>query len=372
MRTRALNWFEKNSRDLPWRAKAPVTRKNHWLYRVWVSEIMLQQTQVQTVVSYFNRFVKRFPSVQALAEAPESDVLTLWEGLGYYRRARSLHAAAKKIVAEHHGKFPDNFEDVLALPGVGRYTAGAILSIVLDQGLPILEGNTYRLHARLLGLICDPRERDAEKALWQFATDLLPGKKSKARSGQLNQALMELGSEVCTVKNPNCGQCPLISLCAAHRLGLENELPRTKSTTEYEDLHQALFILEDQKSRALVRQREKNEWWSGLWDFVRIDVPGTVAIDASKVTNQSSQLAELLHQQFGVQIHSPIEPSFRLKHAVTKYRIRLDCFHLKQTTWSSNGSYQLMPLAEISELPLNVTARKAITRVMGSKGASTS
>ena len=194
-----MKWFDQHQRNLPW-------RKNKSLYRIWISEIMLQQTQVATVIDYFNRFVKRFPNIKRLAAASEADVLRLWEGLGYYRRARQLHAAAKTIVECHGGQFPTDITDVLALPGIGRYTAAAILSIAQDQRLPILEGNTIRLFARLLAMNSDPRTTENQKRLWEFSESLLPRK----QVGDFNQSLMELGSEICTPRNPNCKICPLM------------------------------------------------------------------------------------------------------------------------------------------------------------------
>ena len=233
-RRQLLNWFDKNQRDLPW-------RKRKTRYRIWVSEIMLQQTQVVTVVAYFNRFMKRFPNVKKLAEADEADVLKMWEGLGYYRRARQMHAAAIKIVVEHNGKFPSDFEQVLALPGIGRYTAGAILSIADDQRLPIVEGNTIRVYSRLLNFQHSVNNATGQKVLWDFAETLV----TKNRPGDLNQALMELGSEVCSVKSPNCTACPVANHCNALLQGTAESLPNKGTRkTEYEDLHQVAVVIE--------------------------------------------------------------------------------------------------------------------------------
>ncbi|MEC7429983.1 MAG: A/G-specific adenine glycosylase, partial [Planctomycetota bacterium] len=189
LRQNLLDWFDSHQREMPWRSEKS-------LYRVWVSEIMLQQTQVVTVIPYFERFVERFPDVGSLAEADESTVLTFWEGLGYYRRARLLHQAAKTIVSDFEGEFPKSFGAVLGLPGIGRYTAGAILSIADNQTLPILEGNTIRVHARLAGVTGDVQKSGTQKSLWSLATSVV----DPERPGDLNQALMELGSEVCTPK----------------------------------------------------------------------------------------------------------------------------------------------------------------------------
>ncbi len=183
---------------------------------------MLQQTQVVTVIPYYERFLARFPDVQSLAAANEHEVLRHWEGLGYYRRARQLHLAAGQIVERHGGQFPHNRDDVLRLAGIGRYTAGAILSIALDQPAPILEANTVRLHSRLLGSEENPTSRAAQDRLWQFAKHLLP----KRGAGELNQALMEVGALVCTPKAPRCGDCPLAEWCQARARGLQAVIPR--------------------------------------------------------------------------------------------------------------------------------------------------
>ena len=207
-RGRLRSWYANKARDLPWRQ----TRDP---YRIWVSEVMLQQTQVETVKPYFQRFLKAFPNVKRLAAAKEEEVLRLWEGLGYYRRGRQLHAAAVKIVDEHGGRFPREVPSLLALPGIGRYTAGAIASIAFDRRAPILEANTIRLHARLIGYRQDPAKSAGQKLLWEAAEDVLP-RKEVAR---FNQALMELGSLVCTPRRPRCEQCPVSNLCAVFAAG---------------------------------------------------------------------------------------------------------------------------------------------------------
>ena len=182
-----LRWFTAHARPLPW-------RPSPGLYETWISEVMLQQTQVATVIPYYVRFLQRFPDVEALAAAQEQELLRFWEGLGYYRRARQLHAAAQQILADHAGRMPTDFAAWRSLPGIGRYTAGAILSIALDQRLPILEANTVRLLARLAALEADPSSRHSQDRLWSLAESLVPPR----RCGDFNQALMELGSTVCT------------------------------------------------------------------------------------------------------------------------------------------------------------------------------
>ncbi|HOM18841.1 MAG TPA: A/G-specific adenine glycosylase, partial [Thermoguttaceae bacterium] len=203
-RRRLLGWFDRNKRDLPWRrTKDP--------YAVWLSEIMLQQTQAPTVVRYFERFLAAFPTVHALAQADQAAVLRLWEGLGYYRRAVQLHEAARKIVSEFGGQFPQTLDELLQLPGIGRYTAGAILSIAFDQRQPILEANTLRLWARLLAYPEPTGSASAQRLFWQMAEWVLPHR----QVGRFNQALMELGSTVCLPRQPRCPECPVSRFCLA-------------------------------------------------------------------------------------------------------------------------------------------------------------
>src|SRR5829696_9017185 len=214
LRRSLLAWFKRHKRDLPWRASRDP-------YRVWLSEIMLQQTQVVTVVPYFDRIIAAFPNVEALAAADEADVLRLWEGLGYYRRARQLHAAARAIVGEHGGVFPDDPEAVRTLPGVGRYIAGAILSFAFDRPAPIVEANTQRVLARWLAWRDDLKTPASVARLWQAAAALVPPE----GAGRFNQAFMELGATVCTPRAPLCLICPVAAECRARALGLQDALP---------------------------------------------------------------------------------------------------------------------------------------------------
>src|SRR5688572_10138399 len=239
---RMLAWFKKHARDLPW-------RRTRDLYAIWLSEIMLQQTQVGTVIPYWERFLARFPDVASLAAAEEREVLRLWEGLGYYRRARQLHAAAGRIALEHQGKFPTSYEAVRSLPGIGRYTAGAILSIGRDQRLPILEANTVRVLSRLTAFRGDTASTTGQRFLWSVAERILPRK----QAGTFNQALMELGSEICTPRAPACERCPVAKLCPTFALGLQAIIPAPKRRTQYEEVTEAAVVI-SRGSKVLVRQ----------------------------------------------------------------------------------------------------------------------
>jgi len=208
-RIKLLHWYSENRRDLPW-------RHNPTPYRVWISEIMLQQTQVKTVVPYYNRFLKQFPDVESLARSSEQNVLKHWAGLGYYSRARNLHRAARDIVGIH-GTFPTEHDEILALPGIGRYTAGAICSIALNQPRPIVDGNIRRVLIRLNAI----RRKVSESYFWDLMKRLLP----ERNISSFNQAMMELGALICLPFQPNCMQCPLKSLCKAWESGIQNNIP---------------------------------------------------------------------------------------------------------------------------------------------------
>lgn len=341
-----LKWFDASQRDLPW-------RRTRELYRIWISEIMLQQTQVVTVIGYYERFLQAFPDLPSLAAADEARVLRLWEGLGYYRRARQLHAAAKQVVAEHQGEFPRGYEAVRALPGIGRYTAGAILSIGLDQRLPILEANTIRVFCRLIGLRDDPRTTRSQARLWQVAEEILPAE----RTGAFNQALMELGSEICTPRAPGCERCPVAVHCVARAQGLTELIPLAAKKTNYTDVTETAVVVR-RGNTFLVRECQPGERWAGLWDFPRFaSVP---AADETWLSSSQRQLASWL----GVEI----QPSGYLattKHGVTRFRITLQVLDSQWVAGAINGQAATVgmkwaTLAELEHLPLSVTGRKIV------------
>jgi A/G-specific adenine glycosylase len=253
---RLLDWFAFEARDLPW-------RNDRSPYRVWLAEVMLQQTQVNTVVPYYERFLGRFPTVKALAAAPLEDVLKLWEGLGYYSRARNLHAAARQVVAQHGGQIPDSFEALLALPGVGRYTAGAVASIAFGQNVPAVDGNVRRVLARAFAVREDVSRSSTQRELEALAQRLLPPE----QAGVFNEALMELGATVCTPRAPDCDRCPLRDLCRAHAAGEQASLPvkRPRKRTPHYDVAAAVTVGQD--GRVLVAQRNADDMLGGLWEF---------------------------------------------------------------------------------------------------------
>lgn len=255
-RRKLLAWFDRAKRDLPWRA----TRDP---YRIWVSEVMLQQTTVAAVIPFFNRFLTSFPTVQALAAADEQTVLNHWQGLGYYRRARHLHAAAKSLVTDHAGELPDDPDVWAALPGVGRYILGAVLSQAFDRRLPIVEANTLRVLSRLFGSRLDPREGLGKAWVWQAAADVLPRK----RVGDFNQAMMELGALVCTPVAPKCGACPVARECAANRLGLQAEIPPPTRKKELTTVRESALLIQRDGKVLLCQRPPTAERGAMLWEF---------------------------------------------------------------------------------------------------------
>jgi len=229
-------------------------------YRIWVSEIMLQQTQVNTALPYYRRFVARFPTLRALARAPESSVLAAWSGLGYYRRARHLHAAARTVVREHAGRVPDDPGRFGSLPGVGRYTTGAVLSICFDTPLPVLDGNVARVLSRLFALEASVRDPRGARRLWDVATRLVP----MHDPGDWNQSLMELGARVCVPRNPRCGECPVRGSCAARRLGRQHALPPVPPRRRPTEVRRAM-VLVARRGRLLMVPRD-GALLGGLWE----------------------------------------------------------------------------------------------------------
>jgi A/G-specific adenine glycosylase len=340
-RRRLLAWFAKHKRDLPW-------RKSQDPYRIWVSEIMLQQTTVKMAEPHFVRFLNTFPTVKHLAAADESQVLRLWEGLGYYRRARSMHAAAKKIVAEHGGKLPRDVATLQTLPGIGRYTAGAIASMAYDLRAPILETNTVRVLARLLAYPDDTTKSAGQKILWSAAEEILP----QSNIAHFNQAMMELGSLVCTPSNPKCRECPVMPLCGAFEADIQNEIPKLAAKQKITAVREASVVVR-KNGQVLVRQRGADERWAGMWDFPRFEITGEGPLFVR------DELINKLRDQTGITA-MPGNVITTIKHGVTRYRITLDCYaaqFVEGRTGAEKATRWIRP-AELDELPLSVTARK--------------
>ncbi|MEQ2007191.1 MAG: A/G-specific adenine glycosylase [Limisphaerales bacterium] len=352
-----LDWFATAARDLPWRRTLDP-------YAIWVSEIMLQQTQVKTVIPYWERWMRELPDVATLAAAPEQRVLKLWEGLGYYTRVRSLQKAAQHVVALHHGQFPRDFDAVLALPGVGRYTAGAISSIAFNAPTPILDGNVIRVLTRLFCIAENPRDRATNDLLWQLATRLVeaavPITHHASRitpliiSGPcsaLNQSLMELGATVCTPQNAQCPRCPVRAHCAAHREGRVDELPNLGPRVAITSREFHAFAVEH-SGKFLVAQRPAGAVNAGLWEFPNLEVTGTRGTPAAS-------LKQLL------QVRALCEPLCEVKHSITRYRITQLAFHIRlaKPADEMGSEFRWLTLPELRELPFSSAHKRILARL---------
>ncbi|MDT8381434.1 MAG: A/G-specific adenine glycosylase [Brevefilum sp.] len=301
-----LDWYAKNARELPWRSRQSA-------YRTWVSEIMLQQTQVETVIPYFEAWMARFPDIKSLAAADEQDVLALWEGLGYYSRARNLHRAARILLEEFDGELPQTPEALQRLPGIGPYTAAAIASIAFGADIAAVDGNIRRVLSRLFNITIPARSTEGEKIIWKLAQENLP----VGKGGTYNQALMDLGASICTPVNPSCDSCPVSENCLAYELGVQEErpvkLPR-KKIPHY--LVTAAVIQRD--GRVLLAQRHNNSLLGGLWEF-----PGGTLEEAD--ANLQACLRREIQEELGVDIWIGA-PFGEYKHAYTHFKITLHAF----------------------------------------------
>ena len=327
-----LDWFSSNARDLPWRrTKNP--------YAIHVSEIMLQQTQVKTVIPYFERWMKQLPTLAALARARPQRVLKLWEGLGYYSRVRNAQAAAKLIVRRHGGRFPRQFDDILALPGIGRYTAGAISSIAFNQPSPILDGNVIRVLTRIFGIEGDPREKATNAALWKLAENLVltePG-----RCSDLNQSLMELGALICAPRQPKCPDCPVRKHCLAFRENRVAEFPQLPARAAATERRFRAFIAKNE-NRFLVRQRPAGVVNAHLWEFPNVEVK-----NGGETSDATAAIFRVREK----------EMVCRVRHSITRYRITLDAYRA-QVNEETPGTWKTM--AELNRLPFTSAHRKIL------------
>jgi A/G-specific adenine glycosylase len=342
-----VGWFRGHQRNLPWRASRDP-------YTIWVSEVMLQQTQVATVIPYFQRFLAAFPTVKALAAAAEEDVLRLWEGLGYYRRARALHQAARQLQRDHEGVIPPDAKIVGKLPGFGRYTTAAVLSQAFDQRLPILEANSLRVLCRLFALRGNPRVGPLYQLLWQIAEDILP----KCQVGEFNQSIMELGALICTNDSPQCPQCPLRNRCAAHRLGLQGQLPELPARPVVIEQDEVAVVVW-RGAEVLIGQRPTASRWAGLWEFPH----GQVETGASHQDEASKWLQQLagIRADIGTEIAT-------IRHGVTRFRIRMVCLEADHLAGKFHSDFyqqgRWVRLHDLDAYPFSSPQRK-LARLVG-------
>ena len=309
VRRELVGWYEAGHRELPWRADRDP-------YRILVSEMMLVQTTVAAVLPYFARFLGQFPTVEVLAAADEADVLKAWEGLGYYRRARLLHGAARAIVRDHGGVFPSDPEAIRALPGVGRYIAGALLSFAFDRPAPIVEANTQRVLARWLAWGVDLAKPASRDRLWRAAERLVPAE----GAGRFNQAFMELGALVCTPRTPSCLVCPVALECRARAQGLQDTLPIKAAKAPPLDVVEACALVARDDGRFLIVRRGPGGLWEGFWEFPTIHVAG--ADPAGRSFGGPVDLAEGVRRLTGVRAR--IGPAVEtIRFGVTKHKVAL-------------------------------------------------
>jgi len=293
-----LNWFDKHGRKhFPW-------QHNKTPYRVWISEIMLQQTQVNTVIPYYQTFMQHFPDLKSLANAPLDQVLHLWAGLGYYTRARNLHRAAKMVMEQFNGQFPDNLAAIQTLPGIGPSTAGAIFSIALNQPAAILDGNVKRVLARFQGIAQSIKDKNTVDELWKWAKHYIPSK----RCADYTQAMMDIGATVCTRSNPQCNLCPLNKHCIAYHQNMTHLIP-VKQATKTLPVRTATFLILQHKGQVLLHKRPPMGIWGGLWSFPEI---------AGEPVNEN--IRTYCKQQLKLDVHPfNLLPSFR--HTFSHYHL---------------------------------------------------
>jgi len=300
-----MKWYQKNKREMPWRGSENP-------YSIWISEIMLQQTQVETVRPYFERFIEKFPTVTALAKADQQTVLKLWEGLGYYSRARNLHQAAKLIDSEYNGRLPESFDELLKIPGFGPYTSAAVASIAFHQSVPVIDGNVFRVFARLTEMSLEISKPQTRKHVFENLEKVIP----KKSPGNFNQAIMELGAIICKPKNPKCFECPVKEYCSAFQNEKTGLYPVKKKAPERPHKQIAVGIVE-KNGMVLIAKRRENQMLGGLWEF-----PG------GKVESGES-IEECLVREFKEEVDLDISVTRKLcevDHAFTHFTITIHSY----------------------------------------------
>lgn len=315
-----INWYQKNKRDLPW-------RKTRNPYLVWLSEIILQQTRVDQGMPYYLAFAKKYPTVKHLAKADEKEVMKLWQGLGYYSRARNLHFTAKYITTELNGKFPETYEEILKLKGVGQYTASAISSFVFDEAQAVVDGNVFRVLARYFGIKTPIDSSQGKKEFYELANELL----DKKDPGTFNQAIMEFGAMQCIPKNPDCSKCPLNDSCFALSKKKVDEFPVKDKKTKVRDRHFNYLVIRHQSS-VLLNHRKGKDIWNGLYDFPLIE--SAKAMKTEKLFSSKEFKTLLGKNKFNIRTISPI-----FKHVLSHQNIFAKFIELETKTVLKNKKF---------------------------------
>lgn len=335
-----LEWYGRHGRVLPWR--------NHPdPYAVWVSEIMLQQTRVETVIPYFEKWLRLFPTISALANAPEKDVLNVWEGLGYYSRARNLHKAAKLVVSKYGGELPRDPAELRSLPGIGRYTVGAISSMAFGMDEPTLDGNLRRVFARLFDVTELADSPVGERILWYLAAEHLP----RGKAGDYNQALMDLGATICLPKNPRCLLCPLLEICRSRANGTQELRPVLKPKKPIPHHLLAAAVIR-QRGRVLLAQRPAQGLLGGLWEFPNARVAADPAREIAAALKAAYQLVLKRNEPLGV-----------VQHAYTHFKVTVHVFDCTARLTPKGSPFKWVKLNELEDYPMGKVDRQIANQI---------
>ena len=343
-----LNWWDQNRNDLPW-------RRTRDPYAIWVAEIMLQQTQITTVIPYYERWMGRFPNVEELAKSSLDEVLKFWQGLGYYSRARNLHAASQQVMEVYDGRIPQQHAQLLKLPGIGRYTAGAVASIAFSQPVPVLDGNIIRVLSRLADIPDDVTRGETRKELWQMAAALVP----EERPGDFNQALMELGQQVCLPISPQCASCPVEAFCLSCERGTQYERPvrPPRKRTPHFDVVAGIIWRSQiaEEGQFLITRRPLDGMLGGLWEF-----PGG---KVEELETREEALRREIREELGIDIEVG-RNLCTIKHAYTHFRITLHAYHAQYTAGEPQhlgvADHAWISLDELDRFPFAVTDLRII------------
>ncbi len=349
-----VEWYQNHKRDLPW-------RKTSDPYYIWVSEIMLQQTRVDTVIPYYHRFLEAFPTIYDLAAADQQQVLKIWEGLGYYSRGRNLHHAAEQVVSEFDGKIPSTYKKITCLKGIGPYTASAILSIAFQKKYAVVDGNVIRVVARYKGITSDIRKTAARKAVQEFMDEAVP----ESKPGDFNQAVMELGATVCTPSNPSCESCPLQTDCVAWNSAQTDVIPYKSPAKKVPHYQIAVGIIVNENDEVLISLRPQESMLGGLWEF-----PGGKQ-------EKSESLKEALRRELKEELNveaAVFEKYKELKHAYSHFKITMHAFWCRITKGEpepiSSDKLKWVRLSEIDEFPFPKANKRIINDLLKLKELS--
>lgn len=335
-----LKWFYQKGRHLPW-------RETNNPYYIWISEVMLQQTQVNTVIPYFNQFISRFPTPDVLADAPEQEVLKSWEGLGYYSRARNLQSGVREVVEKYNGQLPDNKEDLLSIHGIGPYTAAALLSMAFSQPEPAIDGNLMRVLSRVFLIDDDISKQKTRKKFEQLASELI----AETDPSAFNQSLMDLGAMICRPKKTDCEQCPVNEFCLAYDEGAQLEYPVKSGKSKPRTLNYAVLLITDKQGRYLIEQRPEKGLLAGMWQFPM------VALDEYEDQHQRASYIQTRYGANVIPVSEPFSYTHRFSHLIWNLSL-LEGWQLDQIGLRERQKW--VPFTELSHYPFPVAHQKVI------------